>query len=78
MMTKTIKIPLLLMLLLFTGIAYAYDEPRYSNNFLLSVYFKTVGLRDKALAETRKIDGEIRDNGKQWGQVLQNHIPRLI
>lgn len=63
-MYKTKKNLLLLIILLFTGIAYAYDEPRYSNSFLLSVYFKAVVLRDKALTEIRNIDVEILKNEK--------------
>ncbi|GER92392.1 hypothetical protein A45J_0107 [hot springs metagenome] len=61
-MSRTIKTLLLLVILLFTGISYAYDEPQYSNTFLLSVYFKAVELRDRAISELRKIDMEIRKN----------------
>ena len=61
-MTKTIKPLLLLIILLFTGVAYAYDEPQYNSNFLLSVLFKAQELRDKATMEIRKIDMEIKKN----------------
>jgi len=63
-MFRTLKTLLILAILFFTGTAFAYDEPRYSNNFLLSVYFKAVELRDKAISEIRKIDMEIAKNNE--------------
>lgn len=53
---------ILLTALLCTGHAFAFEETRYGNQFLLSIFFKTQALRDQALAEIRKIDDEIRKN----------------
>lgn len=61
-MFRTIRTLLILSVLLYTAIAFAYDEPQYSKNFLLSVYFKAVELRDKAIMEIKKIDMEIKKN----------------
>jgi len=57
-MTKTIKSLLLLIILSYTGVAFA----QYDSNFLLSVLFKVQELRDKAITEIRKIDMEIKKN----------------
>jgi len=61
-MFKTIRSLLILSVLFYTGITFAYDEPQYSKNFLLSVYFRSVELRDKAITEIKKIDMEILKN----------------
>lgn len=50
------------MVLLFSGFAIAYDEPKYDSNFLLSVLFKVQGLREQAMEEIRKLDIEIKNN----------------
>ena len=42
--------------------AFAFEEMRYDNNFLLGVLFKAQELRDKAITEIRKIDMEIAKN----------------
>jgi ferric-dicitrate binding protein FerR (iron transport regulator) len=61
-MIKTIRTLLILSVLSYTAIAFSYDEPQYSKNFLLSVYFKAVELRDKAIMEINKVDTEIKKN----------------
>lgn len=53
---------ILLMAWLFTGHAFASEEPQYNNQFLLSVFFKAQALRDQAIAEIKKIDMEIKKN----------------
>jgi len=63
-MFKTLKTLLILAILFFIANAFAYDGPQYSNNFLLSVYFKAVELRDGAIMEIRKIDMEIAKNNE--------------
>jgi len=62
-MTKTIKSLLLLIILSYTGVAFA----QYDSNFLLSVLFKVQELRDKAITEIRKIDMEIKKNEETYG-----------
>jgi len=63
-MFRTLKTLPILAILFFTANAFAHDEPQYSNNFLLSLYFKAVELRDKAIMEIRKIDMEIAKNNE--------------
>lgn len=50
------------MVLLFSGFAFAYDEPKYDSNFLLSVLFKAQKLREQAREEIRKLDIEVKRN----------------
>ena len=38
------------------------EEPQYSNQVLISIFFKAQALRDQAIAELRKIDIEIKKN----------------
>lgn len=54
--------PVMVMVLLFSGLAFAYNEPQDSSNFLLSVLFKAQELRGRATMEIRKIDMEIKKN----------------
>ena len=63
-MFRTSKTLPILAILFFTATAFAYDGPQYSNNFLLSLYFKAVELRDRAIMEIRKIDMEIAKNNE--------------
>jgi len=63
-MFRTLKTLPILAILFFTANAFAHDEPQYSNNFLLSLYFKAVELRDRAITEIRKIDMEIAKNNE--------------
>jgi tellurite resistance-related uncharacterized protein len=63
-MFRTLKTLPILAILFFTANAFAHDEPQYSNNFLLSLYFKAVELRDRAIMEIRKIDMEIAKNNE--------------
>ncbi|MBC7363941.1 MAG: hypothetical protein H5U07_05280 [Candidatus Aminicenantes bacterium] len=61
-MFRTKRTLLIMAILFLTAIAFAYDGPQYSGNFLLSVYFKAVELRDQAIMEIKKIDIEIKKN----------------
>jgi tetratricopeptide (TPR) repeat protein len=53
---------IILIVSIFSSFGFADEGPRYSNDFLLSVYFKAVELRDNAIAEIKKIDMEIQKN----------------
>ncbi len=53
---------ILLIAWLFPCLAFAYEETQYSNQFLLSIFFKTQALRNQAITEIRKIDMEIKKN----------------
>jgi uncharacterized membrane protein len=51
-----------LFLLALSGYAFAYENPKYSNSFLLSVLFKAQGLRENAIENIHKLEKEIQAN----------------
>ena len=49
-----------LFLLIFYGISFAQDSDVQKNNWLLGVIFKLENIRDKAIADIQKYEGEIQ------------------
>ena len=51
-----------LFLLALSSYALAYENPKYSNSFLLSVLFKAQGLRENAIGNIYKLEKEVQAN----------------
>ena len=48
--------------LALSSYALAYENPKYSNSFLLSVLFKAQGLRENAIGNIYKLEKEVQAN----------------